>query len=115
MTTRIPHTNGLPEFGALRGVPEFDATAVHWDGKHGTVEASDLRDGAGRPFRLARVWSDACDVGLRLVVPGTGRHMLLTLERQEASADGTEVAAWRLRGYEGPKAESEVTLTVFND
>lgn len=111
----IPHTNGAPGLGSLPGVPEFDATAVLWEGKHGTVEASDLRDKAGQSFHMARVWSDACDVGCRLTVPGTRRHVLLTLERQEASADGTEIVAWRLRGYEGPESESEITLTVFND
>lgn len=80
------------------------------------AEASDfgpLRD--GRRW-LRRLFNDACDVGVFVVSPTTGKVMRFYLEREEKDAEG-DLVAYRLKVYERdafvcPRIKS---VTIFND
>ena len=51
--------------------------------------------------RFGRIYSDACDEGLLLYNPATGAHILVSVSREERSADN-EIEAWVLK----PTSES---------
>lgn len=85
----------------------YDVAHFDWEGSHGVAYASDLGAPLGRLF--ARVYDDACDVGLRLVDHTTGRGMTYVVE-EEFKTPTEPLAGWQLRSIDG-----RTTLTIFND
>ena len=62
---------------------------------------------------FGRVYDDACDEGITLVNPETGREAVFVVDRTEAR-DG-EIVAWHLVLVPGQRVLQGITLTLFND
>lgn len=65
---------------------------LSWNGKTKTfaAELSDLHDG----FGMERVYDDACDIGLTLHNPDTGKEVTFYLAHEERSNDEDNELRW---------------------
>lgn len=86
-------------------VPSFDAGKFCWNGKHGTVDMSELGKG---PY-VARCYQDSYDLGLTLVSPKTGKVKEFYVNK-EVLQDG-ELVAIELLCVGDP----QLKITLVND
>jgi hypothetical protein len=91
--------------------PIISAREFFWEGNIGHADASDLGfRAAEEPFYP--LYDDACDVGLVLHSPKSGKDVIFYFEREELKGIdfGAEVEAWRFKSICG-----KYTLYVNND
>lgn len=62
---------------------------------------------------FGRAYDDACDEGMTLVNPDTGREARFVVDRTEVR-DG-EIVAWHLVLLPGQRVLQGLTITLFND
>jgi hypothetical protein len=82
-------------------LPRYDGLLFTWSKAHGTIEASDL----GLPVGAmpgARVWADACDIGM--IVEGEREDKLFLLEEHDTDEGWTFVSV-----------DGKHRVTVWND
>lgn len=95
----------------LSNIPVHAGDQFTWNGREGTIEASDLG-----PSIHNRVYDDACDVGFYVKSHKTGERKLFVLDKPVVW-DG-ETVAWvykSAQSYRERDVAEPVKITVFND
>ena len=87
----------------------FDASKISWKDKDGHVDASDLGLKAGM-LPYCPLYDDACDLGLILINPKTGKKCIFVLTAEVTTNYESEITSWEFKSEDGT-----IGLVILND